>query len=109
MGFSSSVLPGSSSGVGMVGELWTVLRKPENHCPDSVACSTLASGPDSGGLSQGVGVRAGGFPVGSMGQKHCLSLESPQNSWRYPCLRRAQNCQNRWVDQLDLPPGETQA
>lgn len=81
MGFTSPILPGSSSGVGMAGELWTELRKPENRCPDSVACSTLASGPDSRGLSQGVGVRAGGFPVGSMGQKLCSSLESPQNSW----------------------------
>lgn len=32
------------------------LRKLENHCPDSVTCPTLASGPNSGGLSQELGV-----------------------------------------------------
>lgn len=32
------------------------LRKPENHCPDSVTSPTLAPGPNSGGLSQEVGV-----------------------------------------------------
>lgn len=83
----------------MVGNLWR-----ENHCPDSVACPTLASGQILEALVKGWGPELGVSL--QVPWDRSTTLTGKPSKQLDIALQRAQNCQNGRVDQLDLPPGK---